>query len=56
MRLADSVDDDQAHTREGRVEVCVNNAWGTVCERNFGTPEAKVVCNQLQGFSSEGIS
>ena len=31
----------------GRVEVCVNRAWGTVCSRSWGSEEARVVCNQL---------
>jgi len=33
---------------EGRVEICINNAWGTVCDNSFGTPEAQVVCAQLE--------
>lgn len=33
---------------EGRVELCINRLWGTVCSQNFGTiTEAKVVCRQL---------
>ena len=34
----------------GRVEYCINNAWGTICNNRFGTNEAKVICRQL-GFS-----
>ncbi len=37
----------------GRVEVCVNNAWGTVCNARFGTNEARVICRQLN-FSDSG--
>ncbi len=37
----------------GRVEVCFNNAWGTVCNSRFGTSEARVICGQL-GFSNIG--
>ena len=32
---------------EGRVEICINNAWGTVCDDAFGSDDAQVVCTQL---------
>ncbi|XP_074615759.1 scavenger receptor cysteine-rich type 1 protein M160-like isoform X2 [Acropora palmata] len=34
----------------GRLEVFVNGAWSTVCNRYFNFPEASVACRQL-GFS-----
>ena len=38
---------------EGRVELCVNNVWGSVCDYGWSTNDAAVVCNQL-GYSSQG--
>lgn len=34
-------------TMSGRVEVCHNSIWGTVCGDGFTDIEPTVICNQL---------
>ena len=38
---------------QGRVEVCINNAWGTVCNDFWSSLDASIVCRHL-GYSTEG--
>ena len=41
---------------QGRLEVCVNGAWGSVCDSRgvFTTTEAVVACRQLGILQVEG--
>ena len=41
---------------QGRLEVCMNSAWGSVCDSEgvFTRDEAKVACRQLGILQVEG--
>ena len=45
---------ESTNSREGLVEICINNAWGTVCDSLFDSLDASVACTQLGGFTSDG--
>ena len=38
---------------EGRVEICINETWGTICDSTWGQSDARTVCTLL-GYSNQG--
>ena len=50
IRLIGGTDD-----REGRVEVCNQNQWGSVCDVSWDMSDANVVCRQA-GFGSGNVN
>lgn len=38
---------------EGRIEICLNGSWGSICPYNWDNNDAAVVCKQLN-FSAIG--
>lgn len=49
IRLADG------SQREGRIEICLNNEWGTVCDQIWDNIDAGVACRQLELSSSGSV-
>ena len=43
-----------ANFTEGRVEICLSDEWGTVCDQMWDDTDAGVVCRQLH-LASAGI-
>jgi deleted-in-malignant-brain-tumors protein 1 len=39
---------------EGRIEICFDEAWGTICDNLWTTNDGNVACQQL-GFSQFGL-
>ena len=54
VRLSNGTQLVQGRLLNGRVEVCMNGRWGSVCDDHWDAVDAGVVCEQ-QGFLREGI-
>ena len=49
IRLVDGITED-----EGRIEICTDEVWGTVCDEGWDETDAHVACTQL-GYPDKSI-
>ncbi len=40
--------------QEGRVEICVDDVWGVICDDGWDKTDAHIACQQL-GYAEQGI-
>ena len=55
IRLVDTHPTSRGGRGGGRLEIFVNNEWGTVCNDDFGIREGNVACNQLGYISATNV-
>ena len=49
MRLVDG-----STEYDGRVEICINQVWGSICSYNWDYREVSIVCKQL-GYNNNYV-
>ena len=55
VKLTNVTNDAEEESRQGTLQICINNAWGAICSDNyFDDTDAEVFCDWLVGFSSTG--
>ena len=55
MRLTNFTDDPDEATRQGTMQICINNAWGAACSDDlYDTTDAEVFCEEFEGFQRDG--
>ena len=55
VRFTNFSDNITEDSRQGIIQICINNAWGSVCNDHlFDATDAAVFCNQLEGFGGMG--
>ena len=54
VRLELSNSNATSNSQEGRLGLCINNAWGTVCDSLFDDSDAAVACSWISGFARQG--
>ena len=49
------LNDTKPSLKEGRVEICINNTYGTICDDLWDEFDARIVCSQL-GYNGKHVS
>jgi deleted-in-malignant-brain-tumors protein 1 len=56
VRFQDFTDNSEEGSRQGTLQICINNAWGSVCSDDyFDSTDAEVFCSELVGFTATGM-
>ena len=56
LRLANSTNDPLQNTTRGTLQICINHAWGGVCNDGlFGIDDAQVACQQVGGYERQVV-